>query len=243
MYLPGCGSLFNTKTFAAGSEGPARFAASRKEKQMAGTRIRRLLAAGTVATVAMIAVAGAAFARPDRGTASDNVRPQERTEGEKYANDYGFGNSDEDLWSAGRTRQEISTHLAFARLNHSHELAVSSQRTEGEKYANNYGFGNLDGAVVDRGREADAARLQAYADAHVRRRMAPAEEFVSDLYGFRMAQEGIGADRSKAASVPTEPSSVDGLQGGQIVTLTVSLVLLAGIGVVIVRNQRSRTAI
>jgi hypothetical protein len=210
---------------------------------MAGTRIRRLLAAGTVATVAMIAVAGAAFARPDGGTVSDNVTPLERTEGEKYANDYGFGNSDEDLWTSGRTPEEISTHLALARLNHIHELEVSSQRTEGEKYANNYGFGDLDGAVVDRGRKADAARWQSLADAQLRRRMDPADEFVSDLYGFRMAQEGIVSGGSEAASVSTEPSSVDGLQGGQIVTLTVSLVLLAGIGVVIVRNQRSRTAI
>lgn len=198
--------------------------ANRKEQEMSGKKIRRLLSAGTLAAVAMIAVPSAAFARQVGGTELE-VQSAERTEGEKYANNYGFGTSDEVKWSAGRTPEEISTHRALAELHRRNELAIASQRTEGEKYANNYGFGTPDKAVLNRAQLADARRLQAAANAHIRRHMAVAEGFASE-------------------SVPSEPSTVDGLGWGQIVTLTASLVLLTGLGVVaVVRNQRSRTAI
>jgi hypothetical protein len=185
---------------------------------------RRALASATLALVATIVVGGAAFARPIESMGGD-VTPRERTEGEKYANDYGYGNADEDVLSAGRTPQERSTHLALARLHRLHVLEMSSERTEGEKYANNYGYGNADNTVVDRGRKADAARWQAQADAYL---SALADAHLS----------------AQSDAVPTQPSAPaePGVPWG-VATITGSLILVAGIGALIIRNQRSRTAI
>jgi hypothetical protein len=68
------------------------------------------------------------------------------------------------------------------------------------------------------------------------------DEFVSNLYGFKLAQEGI-VDRGQSASVPSAPSAAGEFDEGEIVPLT-ALVLLAGLGVVVImRTQRSRNPV
>jgi hypothetical protein len=89
-------------------------------------RINKLLGA-VVLSLAITGVPAAAVAA-------------ERTEGDKFANNYGYGNDAGDRF-AGRTPQELSTHRALASLHRHHELVIENQRTEGDKFANNYGYG------------------------------------------------------------------------------------------------------
>jgi hypothetical protein len=163
----------------------------------------------------------------------------EWTEGERFANNYGYGNDSEDQLT-GRTPQELSTHRALARLHRYHVLVIENQRTEGEKFANNYGFGTssetvaavertegekfannygfgtADEIVVDRGQRADAARWQAQADAF---------------------QAGRVAAASTPPSAPVDP----GLPWTAIALSGSLMVLLGGATMAIVRHQPRST--
>jgi hypothetical protein len=139
----------------------------------------------------------------------------EWTEGERFANNYGYGNDSEDQLT-GRTPQELSTHRALARLHRNHVLVIENQRTEGEKFANNYGFGTADEIVVDRGQRADAARWQAQADAF---------------------QAGRVAAASTPPSAPVDP----GLPWTAIALSGSLMVLLGGATMAIVRHQPRST--
>ena len=162
-------------------------------------RISRLLGA-MVLSLAITGVPAAAVAT-------------ERTEGEKFANNYGYEDAADQL--TGRTPQELSTQRALARLHRHHMLVIENQRTEGEKFANNYGYGPTDEIVVDRGLRADAARWQARADA---------------------LQEG----RVAASTPPSAP--VDAGLPWEAIALSGSLmVLLAGATMAIVRHQPRST--
>jgi hypothetical protein len=165
----------------------------------------------------------------------------ERTEGEKFANNYGYGNDVQDP-RAGRTPQELSTHRALAKLHRNQQLTIDNQRTEGDKYANNYGFGTPSESVaavertegekfannygygtagdlvVDRGQRADAARWQAQADAFQAGRVAAVErtegEKFANNYGFGTTGELV-LDRGQMADLARWQAQADAhLAGG-----------------------------
>ena len=144
-------------------------------------RISRLLGA-MVLSLAITGVPAAAVAT-------------ERTEGEKFANNYGYEDAADQL--TGRTPQELSTQRALARLHRHHMLVIENQRTEGEKFANNYGYGPTDEIVVDRGLRADATRWQAQADALQAGRVAAVErtegEKFANNYGFGTTTDEVAA--------------------------------------------------
>jgi hypothetical protein len=167
-------------------------------------RINKLLGA-VVLSLAITGVPAAAVAA-------------ERTEGDKFANNYGYGNDAGDRF-AGRTPQELSTHRALASLHRHHKLVIENQRTEGDKFANNYGYGTPSETVaavertegdkfannygygtpsdllVDRGQRADAARWQAQADAYLAGRVADVSTAVERTEGDKFANNyGFGAD-------------------------------------------------
>jgi hypothetical protein len=203
------------------------------------TGIVRLLKASTAfAVVAMMMVGGAAFARPV-GTTDVPVSAGERTEGEKFADNYGYGSPDRDVLT-GRTPQELSTQKALARLHHRQEIAVANQRTEGEKFANNYGFGRINRiAAVER---------------------TEGEKFANN-YGYGRVDSGFGrvdrlaalerAEGERIASAEATRTTVDSPtalpnpgSSWETTAITASLiVLLAGAAVMILRRRHPSSAV
>src|SRR5918996_1072365 len=108
------------------------------------------------------------------GTPSETVAAVERTEGDKFANNYGYGTPSDLLVDRGqradaaRWQAQADAYLA-GRVA---DVSTAVERTEGDKFANNYGFGADDDMVVNRGQRADAARWQAQADAHLAGQLA-----------------------------------------------------------------------
>jgi hypothetical protein len=185
----------------------------------------------------------------------------ERTEGEKYGNNYGYGVPEEDSLE-GRTRQELSTHWALARLPRRHQ-AVDHQRTEGEKFAQNYGFGAVESnpvvASVERTEGDKFANNYGYGP--VEPLVASVERTEGDKfannYGFGTTGElvldrGQLADASRWQAqanahlageigvVSTEsPAPEPELPWGAIALSGSLMVLLAGATVAIARHQRT----
>jgi hypothetical protein len=203
--------------------------------------IVRILPATAVALVGMMMVGGAAFARPV-GTTDVRVSPNERTEGEKFANNYGYGITDREA-TLGRTPQELRIQRALESLARSRQ-AVFDQRTEGEKFANNYGYGS----PIDRIAGVAATRIDrlarvesTHADRLAGIEATGAERFASNH--FRFGPDSRGAS---VATVPSESPVVLPEPGTswESMAITASLVvLLGGTALLIVRRRHPSSAV
>ncbi|HZA19522.1 MAG TPA: hypothetical protein VE889_01610, partial [Actinomycetota bacterium] len=98
-------------------------------------RINKLLGA-VVLSLAITGVPAAAVAA-------------ERTEGDKFANDYGYGTPSETVAAAERTEgDKFANNYGYGTPS---ETIAAVERTESDKFANNYGYGTPSDLLVDRG--------------------------------------------------------------------------------------------
>jgi hypothetical protein len=203
----------------------------------------------TVSTTAHERTEGEKFANSyGYGDTDSTVAANERTEGERFANNYGYGNVDHDPL-AGRTPQELSTHKALARLARSHEIAVASERTEGERFANNYGFGTPSQAVASVERTEGERFANNYgfgtpSQVAVANERTEGEKFANS-YGYGNPGAGFAGDDSRVASANSSPATLpDSGLSLETMAITASLtILLMGFVIVMIRRRNWDSAV
>jgi hypothetical protein len=176
-----------------------------------------------VSTTAHERTEGERFANNYGYDTGKTIANHERTEGEKFANNYGYGNVDHASLS-GRTPQELSTQRALAALYRSHEIAIANERTEGEKFANNYGFGNAGETV------AAVERTEG-------------EKFANN-YGFGTAGADLDDGRVATTANNSPAALPDSGLSWETMAITASLTILAmGFVMVMVRRRNWGSAV
>jgi hypothetical protein len=176
-----------------------------------------------VSTTAHERTEGERFANNYGYDTGKTIANHERTEGEKFANNYGYGNVDHASLS-GRTPQELSTQRALAALYPSHEVAIANERTEGEKFANNYGFGNAGETV------AAVERTEG-------------EKFANN-YGFGTAGADLDDGRVATTANNSPAALPDSGLSWETMAITASLTILAmGFVMVMVRRRNWGSAV
>ena len=176
-----------------------------------------------VSTTARERTEGERFANNYGYDTGKTIATHERTEGEKFANNYSYGNVDHASLS-GRTPQELSTQRALAALYRSHEIAIANERTEGEKLANNYGFGTAGETV------AAVERTEG-------------EKFANN-YGFGTAGADLDDGRVATAANNSPAALPDSGLSWETMAITASLTILAmGFVIVMVRRRNWGSAV
>jgi hypothetical protein len=200
-----------------------------------------------VSTTAHERTEGERFANNYGYDTGKTIANHERTEGEKFANNYGYGNVDHASLS-GRTPQELSTQRALAALYPSHEVAIANERTEGEKFANNYGFGNAGETVAAVERTEGEKFANNYGFGTAGETVAAVErtegEKFANNYGFGTAGADLDDGRVATTANNSPAALPDSGLSWETMAITASLTILAmGFVMVMVRRRNWGSAV